>query len=92
MRYIEAPCAAPPQEGVRDVALNVEQLVFNLLLALIFSLLGFVLLFAGYRAFDALTPMDLGHKIFDEGNVAAAVMAGSFVFGIALIVAASIHG
>jgi uncharacterized membrane protein YjfL (UPF0719 family) len=92
MRYIEAPCAAPPQEGDRDVALNVEQLLFNILLAVIFSLLGFALLFAGYRAFDALTPMDLGHKIFDEGNVAAAVMAGAFVLGIALVVAASIQG
>ena len=51
------------------MALNFEQLLFNLLLAVIFSVLGFVLLFLGYRLFDALTPMDLGHKIFDEGNI-----------------------
>ena len=74
------------------MALNFEQLLFNLLLAAIFSVLGFVLLFVGYRVFDALTPMDLGHKIFDEGNVAAAVMAGAFVIGLALIVSASIQG
>ena len=74
------------------MALNLDQLLFNLLLAVIFSVLGFLLLFAGYRVFDALTPTDLGHKIFDEGNVAAAVMAGAFVLGIALIVSASISG
>lgn len=74
------------------MALNLEQLLLNLLLAVIFSVLGFLLLFAGYRLFDAFTPMDLGRKIFDEGNVAAAVMAGAFVLGIALIVSASISG
>jgi uncharacterized membrane protein YjfL (UPF0719 family) len=74
------------------VALNLEQLLLNLLLAVVFSVLGFLLLFAGYRLFDALTPMDLGRKIFDEGNIAAAVMAGAFVLGIALIVSASISG
>jgi uncharacterized membrane protein YjfL (UPF0719 family) len=74
------------------MTLNVEQMLINMLLATVFSILGFVLLFIGYRVFDLLTPMDLGRKIFEEGNVAAAVMAGAFVFGIALIVAASILG
>ena len=74
------------------MTLNVEQMLINMLLATIFSILGFVLLFIGYRVFDLLTPMDLGRKIFEEGNVAAAVMAGAFVFGIAVIVAASILG
>jgi uncharacterized membrane protein YjfL (UPF0719 family) len=85
-------CLARSGEGERGVTLNVEQLLFNMLLAAIFSVLGFVLLFIGYRIFDALTPMDLGHKIFDEGNVAAAVMSGAFILGLAIVVAASIHG
>jgi uncharacterized membrane protein YjfL (UPF0719 family) len=71
--------------------LNVEQTLFNMLLATIFSILGFALLYIGYRLFDALTPMPMGRKIFEEGNVAAAVMAGAFIIGLALIVAASIH-
>ena len=74
------------------MALNVEQVLFNLLLATVFSVLGFVLLFLGYRLFDALVPGDVGRKIFDDGNVAAGVMAGSFIIGMSLIVAASIHG
>ncbi len=74
------------------MALNVEQMLFNLFLAALFSALGFVLLFAGYRIFDALTPADIRAKIFDDGNVAAAVMAGAFIIAIAIIVAASIHG
>lgn len=74
------------------MSLNVEQLWFNLLLAAIFSVLGFVLLFIGYKVLDWLTPEDLSGKIFRDGNVAAAVLAGSFVIGISIVVAASIHG
>lgn len=74
------------------MVLNVEQMLFNLLLAAIFSVLGFVLLFLGYRIFDTLTPTNLGRRIFEEGNVAAAIMAGAFVIGLALIVSASIQG
>lgn len=74
------------------MTLNLEQMLFNLLLAAVFSVLGFVLLFIGYRIFDTLTPTDLGRRIFEEGNIAAAIMAGAFVIGLALIVSASIQG
>ncbi|MBU6152284.1 MAG: DUF350 domain-containing protein [Chloroflexi bacterium] len=63
----------------------------NILLATIFSVLGFVLLFVGYRMFDAVTPGNLSRRIFDEGNVAAAIMAGAFVIAVSIVIAASIH-
>jgi uncharacterized membrane protein YjfL (UPF0719 family) len=74
------------------MTLNVEQLLLNLLLAAIFSILGFLLLFIGYRVFDLLIPADVERKIFEEGNVAAAVLAGGFIIAMAIIVAASIQG
>jgi putative membrane protein len=74
------------------VTLNVEQVFFNLLLAALFSVLGFALLFAGYRVLDALTPEHMSRKIFEEGNVAVAVLAAGFVIGLALIIAASVGG
>ena len=74
------------------MVLNVEQTLFNLFLAALFSILGFVLLFLGYRVLDWLTPEDIRTKIFQDGNVAAAIMAGAFIIAIAIIVAASIHG
>lgn len=67
-------------------------MLFNLLLAAVFSVLGFILLFLGYRALDMLTPQKMGEKIFHEGNVAVAVLAAGFVSGLAIIIAASIHG
>jgi len=73
------------------MSLNFEQLGLNILLATIFSVLGFVLLFVGYRMFDAVTPGNLSRRIFDEGNVAEAIMAGAFVIAVSIVIAASIH-
>ncbi|MCC7370638.1 MAG: DUF350 domain-containing protein [Chloroflexi bacterium] len=63
----------------------------NMLLSVFFALIGFVLLFIGYRVFDALTPTDLNKRVFEDGNVAAAILAGSFVLGLAIIVAMAIN-
>ena len=51
---------------------------------------GFLSCFFGYRLFDWLTPGDAQHKIFEEGNVAVAVMKGAFVLAIAIVLAAVI--
>jgi putative membrane protein len=59
-------------------------------LSFLFALLGFILLFAGYRLFDALTPTDLGRDIFENGNVAAAIFAGAFVIALAIVVSHAI--
>lgn len=74
------------------MTINVEQMVLNLILATVFSVLGFALLFVGYRLLDALTPTDMARKIFEEGNVAVSILAGAFVIGLAIVIAASIHG
>jgi uncharacterized membrane protein YjfL (UPF0719 family) len=69
---------------------GVEHAINNALLSLLFAVLGFALLFAGYKLFDIWTPADLSQKIFEEGNVAAAIMLGAFVIGLAIVVAAAI--
>jgi putative membrane protein len=72
--------------------INVEQMFLNLLLAAVFSILGFVLLFVGYKVLDWLTPEDMSGKIFREGNTAVAILAAGFVIGLSVIIAASVHG
>lgn len=67
-----------------------DKIISDVLLSLLFTVLGFILLFAGYRVFDWLTPTDLNDDIFRKGNVAAAVFAGAFVLGLAIIVRAAI--
>jgi uncharacterized membrane protein YjfL (UPF0719 family) len=69
---------------------TVEQIARNALVSLLFGVLGFAMLFVGFRIFDLLTPTNLEKKIFDEGNVAAAVLAGGFIIGMAVIIHAAI--
>lgn len=60
--------------------------VRDTLLSILFAVIGFVLLFVGYRVFDWLTPTDLGDDIFRKNNMAAAIFAGAFVIALAIIV------
>ncbi|MBM2810466.1 MAG: hypothetical protein HW416_1225 [Chloroflexi bacterium] len=67
-----------------------EHALSNALLSVGFATLGFVLLFVGFLVFDLLTPGNLKKKILEEGNVAAAILAGAFVLALALVVHAAI--
>lgn len=62
------------------------------LLSVVYAATGMALLYAGYRVFDWLTPTDMQKKIFEEGNVAVAVLAGSFIIALAIVILAGIHG
>ena len=71
--------------------MDVAQTLTNIVLSLVFALVGFALLFIGYRVFDRLIPSDITKCIFEDGNVAAAILAGAFVLGLAVIVAMAIN-
>ena len=73
-----------------EIAMPHSLLVF--LASLGYALAGSVLLWAGYRLFDRFTPGDAHAKIFDEGNVAVAVLVGVFIIGLAIVVAAGMVG
>ncbi len=63
--------------------------VFNVL---VFAILGIVLAIVGFKLFDMLTPGKLDDEILQKQNIAAAILAGAFILGICIIVAAAIHG
>jgi uncharacterized membrane protein YjfL (UPF0719 family) len=67
-----------------------DRTVNSMLLSVVFALLGFVLLFLGYKVFDRLTPADIARQVFEEGNMAAAVLMGAFIIGLAIVVSAAI--
>jgi uncharacterized membrane protein YjfL (UPF0719 family) len=67
-----------------------DKVINNALVSVVFAVLGFVLLFLGYRLFDVLTPGDLSKRIMEDGNLAAAVLAGAFVVALAIVVHAAI--
>ncbi|HMA37172.1 MAG TPA: DUF350 domain-containing protein [Chloroflexia bacterium] len=61
-------------------------------ISMIYAVVGMGLLYLGYRVFDWLTPTDMQKKIFEEGNRAVAITVGAFILGLAIIIAAAIHG
>ena len=58
-------------------------------LFLIFGFAGIFMAIIGYKLFDKLTPGDLHAEIFQHKNVAAAILAGSVIIGVSLILAAA---
>jgi putative membrane protein len=65
----------------------------NFLSAVAFAALGIVIYVGGLLLWDRLTPRyDVWRAIYAEKNLAVAVLVGAFAIGIAIILAAAIHG
>ena len=59
--------------------------------ALIFAVLGIVVLVASFVIVDKATPYDLWKEIVEDKNLALAVLIGSMSIGMSVIIAAAIH-
>jgi uncharacterized membrane protein YjfL (UPF0719 family) len=66
-------------------------LASNFLAALVFALLGLVLIVLGFLVFDRLTPGSLWKELLEDQNTALGILMGCVAIGIAIIVAAAIH-
>ncbi|MCK7502430.1 MAG: DUF350 domain-containing protein [Comamonadaceae bacterium] len=60
--------------------------------SLLFSVLGIVVFWVAFVVIDKLTPYDLWREIVKERNQPLATVVAAMCLGIALIVAAAIHG
>lgn len=60
--------------------------------ALIFSLMGVAIFWISFIVIDKLTPYNLWHEIVKERNQALATVVAAMCIGIAIIVAAAVHG
>lgn len=59
---------------------------------ILFSAVGIVAAIAGYKLFDKCTPGDLHNEIVQNKNIAAAIVAGSVILGVCIIIAAAMVG
>jgi hypothetical protein len=59
---------------------------------LLFAAIGIMAAIAGYNLFDTCTPGDLHREILENKNVAAAIVAGSVILGVCIIIAAAMLG
>jgi len=63
-----------------------------LLATLLYAFLGIVVFVIGFVVLDLLTPGKLWQEIREKQNVAVAIFAGAVAIGLAIIVAAAVHG
>lgn len=70
-----------------------EQAITNpLLSALIYSVLGIVVWLGAYFVIEKITPENTWAEIVKNKNTALAIILGSMIIAIALIISAAIHG
>jgi putative membrane protein len=63
----------------------------HLAAALIYSVLGILILVVAFWIMERLTPENLFKEIIEKRNNALAIVAGAFILAIAIIVASAIH-
>ncbi|MFD2892467.1 DUF350 domain-containing protein [Flavobacterium chuncheonense] len=60
--------------------------------ALIFSVIGVVVLIVSYYVIEKLTPENTWKEIVQNKNIALAIVFAALIIGISLIISAAIHG
>ena len=58
----------------------------------LYGVIGMILFGLAYLIIDRLTPFSMRKEIEEDQNTALAILLGSVFIGIAIILAASIHG
>lgn len=71
--------------------MGIEFHLGSLINALIYAVVGVVILVASFITWDKITPYDLWKEIVEKQNTALAIFAGLMALGIAIIVASAVH-
>jgi uncharacterized membrane protein YjfL (UPF0719 family) len=69
-----------------------NQMLHQLLVAALFSILGLVILGLVWLVLVKVLPFSLRKEMEDDQNIALGIVLGSLILGISLIIAAAIHG
>jgi len=72
--------------------MNLPALFNSLVSSVVFSVVGLVVFVVGFIVIDKLTPYNLWQELVEKRNTALAIVAGSVCLGIAVIIAACLHG
>jgi len=72
--------------------MQLDQLLQSLLTSASFALLGLVLFALAFLIIDKMTPFSITKEIEEDQNTSLAILIGSVIIGVAIILSASIHG
>ncbi len=86
------PLAAQAADSTAPATWHAQSLGQALVYMVMFALVGILVAIAGYKLFDKCTPGDLHHEILQNKNIAAAIIGGSVILGVCIIIAAAMMG
>ena len=86
------PLATQAADAATSTGCHAQTLGQALGYMILFSEVVIIAAIAGYKLFDKCTPGDLHNEIVQNKNVAAAIVAGSDILGVCIIIAAAMLG
>jgi len=84
--------ALPSNVYAMPPLLEHHHVIGGVVMTIIYSVLGMALAALAYRLIDALTPGNLGKELTEKQNIALAIVAGSMILGVCIIIAAAMVG
>jgi putative membrane protein len=78
--------------GPRLLAVQLPDLAGVLLTTVIFTVFGLLVFGLAYLIIVKSSPFSIRKEIEDDQNIALAVIIGSVIIGVSLIIAAAVHG
>lgn len=79
-------------EIINRTNMNYDYFFKGIAASVIYSFIGIIILLLAYLVIEKLTPEKSWQEIVKNQNVALAIVFASFILGISIIIAASIHG
>jgi len=68
-----------------------QNMLSNVVAAVVFALIGIVLFILAFMVFDKLTPGSLWKELLDDQNTALGILMAGIAIALAIILAAAIH-
>jgi putative membrane protein len=68
-----------------------DNLLTNLLAAVLWSLLGIAIFVGAFVLVDRLTPGTMWKELIEDQNTAVAIVMGAIAIALAIIIAAAVH-
>jgi len=62
----------------------------GIIATVLYSFIGIIMATIGFKVVDWLTPGDLAEQVANKGNRALAILAGSMILGICIIIASAV--
>ncbi len=72
--------------------MSADAIVKGIILALVYSGVGLLVFVIGFFVVKLILPFDVKKEIEVDQNTSLGILIGSFIIGLAIIIAASIHG